>query len=108
MGDAQVFIRTAAFNFDVAGFFTKWQNDLDDAQTPSGQWPHVTPSVLRDGKTGEPLDGGAAWAEAGIICPWAIYLCYGDTRLLADHYDSFRRFVAFLRGPRWIRSVRTP
>src|SRR5690242_20791372 len=27
-GDAQVFSRTAAFNFDVAGFFTNWLRDL--------------------------------------------------------------------------------
>ncbi len=33
-GDAQVFIRTAAFNMHVAPFFTKWIRDLDDAQSP--------------------------------------------------------------------------
>ena len=27
-GDAQVFARTAAFNMDVAGFFTKWLGDV--------------------------------------------------------------------------------
>ncbi len=35
-GDAQVFVRTAAFNMDVAAFFSKWLVDLTDAQLPDG------------------------------------------------------------------------
>ena len=42
-GDAQVFARTAAFNRDVAGFFTKWLQDLADAQAPDGAFPAVAP-----------------------------------------------------------------
>ena len=33
-GDAQVFARTAAFNMDVAGFFTKWLKDVAADQLP--------------------------------------------------------------------------
>ncbi len=33
MGDAQVFLRTATYNMDVAAFFTKWMIDVEDAQT---------------------------------------------------------------------------
>jgi alpha-L-rhamnosidase len=90
-GDAQVFTRTAAFNMDVAGFFTKWTRDLEDAQSPEGTYPMVVPNPGLAGK-----DGGPAWADAGIICPWTIYQCYGDTRLLEERYDSMQRFVGFL------------
>ena len=45
-GDAQVFSRTAAFNMDVAGFFTKWLKDVAADQYPSGSVPHVIPDVL--------------------------------------------------------------
>ncbi|HMD80023.1 MAG TPA: family 78 glycoside hydrolase catalytic domain, partial [Anaerolineales bacterium] len=91
-GDAQVFIRTAAFNMNVAGFFTKWTRDLEDAQVPDGAYPAVTPnpSVWSIG------DGGPAWADAGVICPWTIYQCYGDTRLLEERYASMQRFIEFL------------
>ena len=92
-GDAQVFIRTAAFNMDVAGFFTKWLNDLDDAQTERGEYPPVAPNTSVVGN-----DGGPAWADAGVICPWTIYLCYGDTRLLAQHYPNMVRFIEFLKS----------
>ncbi|RPJ23840.1 MAG: alpha-L-rhamnosidase, partial [Chloroflexi bacterium] len=91
-GDAQVFIRTAAFNMNVAGFFTKWARDLEDAQYPDGAYPAVAPnpSAWTIG------DGGPAWADAGVICPWTIYQCYGDTRLLEAHYASMQRFIEFL------------
>ena len=38
-GDAQVFLRTASCNLDVAAFFTKWMTDVADAQTPAGVFP---------------------------------------------------------------------
>ncbi|GAB4443812.1 MAG: alpha-L-rhamnosidase [Anaerolineae bacterium] len=99
-GDAQVFIRTAAYNMDVAAFFTKWQQDLADAQTEAGQFPAVAPNPAVFGE-----DGGPAWADAGVICPWTVYLCYGDTRLLETHYDSMARFIDYLKAssPGFIR-----
>ena len=38
-GDAQVFLRTAAFNMEVAGFFSQWLQDLAEAQTARGTIP---------------------------------------------------------------------
>ena len=91
-GDAQVFIRTAAFNRNIAGFFTKWTRDLEDAQFPDGAYPAVAPNPSMKTIT----DGGPAWADAGVICPWTIYQCYGDTRLLEEHYASMQLFIEFL------------
>ena len=88
-GDAQVYIRTATLNADVQAFFTKWLADLEDAQRADGQFPMVAPlKVAGD-------DGGPAWADAGVICPWTIYEVYGDRRLLETHYDAMKRFIAF-------------
>lgn len=91
-GDAQVFVRTAAFNMDVRGFFHKWVRDIRDAQYPSGAVPSVVPEK---GFTGED-DGGPAWSDATIICPWTIYLCYGDKQILTDHYTSMQRYLDYL------------
>ncbi len=38
-GDAQVFSRTASFNMDVAGFFTKWLADVAADQNEKGAYP---------------------------------------------------------------------
>jgi alpha-L-rhamnosidase len=90
-GDIQVFARTAAFNMDVAGFMTKWAQDVADSQSEQGCIPPVVPSVdtLME-------DGGPAWADAAIICPWTIYLCYGDKRILEQNYAVMTRFMDFL------------
>ncbi len=90
-GDAQVFVRTAAFNLDVAAFFTKWLVDLTDAQSANGTVPPLAPippqlTIMRG-------DGGPAWADAIVICPWTIYRCCGDKRLLERHYDAMKAFV---------------
>lgn len=89
-GDAQVFIRTAACNMEVAGFFTKWLIDLDDAQGGDGDFPDVAPRT-------DAGSGTAAWGDAGVICPWTIYLCYGDRRLLEAHYPAMVRWVEYGR-----------
>jgi len=89
-GDAQIFIRTATYNMDVAAFFTKWLVDLEDAQTPEGAFPDVAPHKVAMGS------GVPAWGDAGVICPWTIYQVYGDTRVLEKHYESMKKWIAYL------------
>lgn len=91
-GDAQVFIRTACFNMNVASFFSKWLKDLEADQLENGAVPHVIPNVL-----GEDSCASAAWADAAVICPWTIYLCYGDKRILENQYDSMKAWVEYIR-----------
>ncbi len=91
-GDAQVFIRTACFNMDVRLFFHKWLQDMRDAQRPDGAIPPVIP----DPDVTNLPDGGPAWSDAAIICPWTVYLCYGDRQILEDHYGTMRRYMDFL------------
>jgi len=94
-GDAQVFCRTAAFNTNVAGFFTKWLKDMAADQLDSGSIPHVIPDVL--GNPGKPQAGAAGWADAAVIIPWTMYLTYGDTRILEDQYASMTRWLDYVR-----------
>lgn len=91
-GDAQVYVRTATLNCDVQSFFTKWLVDLADGQRADGQFPMVAPvKVAGD-------DGGPAWADAGVICPWTIYQVYGDKRLLERQYPSMKKFIDFCKN----------
>ena len=94
-GDAQVFIPTAAFNYDVASFFRKWTRDLADGQHPSGAYPDTAPDIFYNIWPAN-AGGNAAWAEAGIICPWVVYQKFGDTRILAENYPAMTRYVAYL------------
>jgi len=100
-GDAQVFIRTACFNRDVAGFFTKWLRDLAAEQNDQGSVPMVIPDPMGRPKkspgAGFPSGGSSAWADAAVICPWTIYLCYGDKGILAQQYESMKGWVGYMR-----------
>ncbi|RYG36234.1 rhamnosidase [bacterium] len=88
-GDAQAYVRTAATYSDVQPFFRKWLVALDDDQREDGQYPKIAPQIMNE------ADGGPAWSDAGVICPWTVYGVYGDQRLLAEHYPGMRRFVEF-------------
>lgn len=102
-GDAQVFVRTACYNRDVRGFFHKWVQDLRDAQLPGGSVPPFAPDASMG--TGS-VDGGPAWSDATIICPWTIYLCYGDTKILSDHYASMKAWLDDQKKERCIGYIR--
>ncbi|MEN6384989.1 MAG: family 78 glycoside hydrolase catalytic domain [Phycisphaerales bacterium] len=90
-GDAQIYINTACYQNDMQAFFTKWLTDLTDSQRSDGQFPMVAPlKAVGD-------DGGPAWADAGIICPWTIYKMYGDKRVLEKHYKAMKKYITFCK-----------
>jgi alpha-L-rhamnosidase len=102
-GDAQVFVRTACFNMDVRAFFHQWMQSARDAQSPNGAVPCVIPQkgfMNRD-------EGGPAWSDATIICPWTIYLCYGDKLILEEHYDSMQKYLGFMENHRSKNLIRS-
>lgn len=107
MGDAQVFLRTASYNMDVAAFFTKWMVDVEDAQTPEGIFPDTAPRLREGGDfVGlRHLGGAAGWADAGIVVPYTIWRVYGDRRILERHYGAMVRWVDWIasRNPDGLR-----
>jgi alpha-L-rhamnosidase len=90
-GDAQVFARTAAYNMNVAPFFTKWLKDVAADQREDGAVPFVIPNVL-----GANAAASAGWADAATIIPWNMYQAYGDTKFLADQYESMKKWVSYM------------
>jgi len=100
MGDAQAYVRTATFNADVAAFFTKWSDDVAEAQRSFGAYPDYAPYPMAHGTPGKTF--GTGWTDAGIICPWTIWKTYGDTRIIARHWASMTRFME------WRQASTTP
>ena len=90
-GDAQVFVKTASYNYDVERFFTKWLADLRADQTDWGTVPSVIPNVF------SPDDNcSAAWADASTICPWQIYQTYANTDILKDSLESMKKYIEYI------------
>ncbi|HEY3333142.1 MAG TPA: glycoside hydrolase family 78 protein [Capsulimonadaceae bacterium] len=93
MADAQIFIRTATYNRNIASFMTKWMQDVVDAQMPSGSFTDFAP---KPAKFPWCEFGAPAWADAGVIVPWTLSQVYGDKEILRKHYDSLRRYFDYL------------
>jgi alpha-L-rhamnosidase len=98
-GDAQIFLRTACFNMDVSVFIRKWLQDLRDAQSSSGAISAVAPRLARMDIL--PMeDGGPAYSDAVVLCPWTHYLWYGDRDILRENYAAMTRYMEFLEEHR--------
>lgn len=90
-GDAQMFIRTATFLYEVGPFFEKWLGDLQLEQRSDGAVPFVIPHVLSEDQY-----ASAAWGDAAVICPWTIYITSGDARILSRQYESMRGWIDYI------------
>lgn len=92
-GDAQVFARSATYNMDVDQFYTRWFNTLRDCQGDDGRYSDFVPWI-GSAPAGAPKGRGhMGWMEAGIIIPWQLYLQYGDTRFIEEHWESMNRYM---------------
>jgi alpha-L-rhamnosidase len=107
MGDAQVFLRTASYNMDVAAFFTKWMVDVEEAQTAEGVFPDVAPRINEKERfVGlDELCGAAGWADAGVIVPWTIWRVYGDRRIIERHWGAMTAWLGWIErnNPKGLR-----
>jgi alpha-L-rhamnosidase len=96
-GDAEVFSRTAAYNFNVNQFFAKWLKDLAFDQYENGAVPHVIPDVLQKTPFGH-ASQAAGWGDAGMIIPYNMYVVYGDKKILEDQYPSMQASINYIRN----------
>jgi alpha-L-rhamnosidase len=94
-GDANFYMATAAFNFDLSRFYTKWENDLIDSQGTDGRLCHVAPG----GWAGASSEGGygGGWGDVAICVPYRLWKTYGDVGPIGDHYQAMEHWVEFLQ-----------
>ncbi|HWP42033.1 MAG TPA: glycoside hydrolase family 78 protein [Blastocatellia bacterium] len=95
MGDIQIFVGTGIFNMDMAAFFTKWMRDVRDAQAEDGRFADFSPHPFGKDRI---FTGAPGWGDAGIVVPWRVWQHYGDRRMLAESFDSAKRWIEFIRG----------
>ena len=92
-GDTQVFARTATFLGRVEMFFAKWLADLRADQREDGRIPRMIPDVSRKSNS---RTNACGWADAVTIVPWRHYMAYGNKQVLADHYETMKKWVDYL------------
>lgn len=96
LNDATVRAQEAIYNFDMARLFGKWVQDIADTQDARGAIMNTAPDIV-------PLRPGYwehthadAVSTSFLLIPWLLYLHYGDTRVLARHFDALCRWAQFL------------
>ena len=98
-GDWQLFIPTAAFLFDVAGFSLKWLRDLAVEQLDNGCVTNYVPDVLRQRVEVTELwlsmQGSSGWGDAMVMVPWEMWRAYGDVDVLAELWPHMMAWVDF-------------
>ena len=95
-GDAGVTVATTLTAFDAVGFFERWLRDLRLEQLPNGEVPVVVPYFASYQRFWQVIGGGgaaAAWGDAIIEVPWALYRRTGDIRILRDNFGAMSRWV---------------
>ncbi|HEY4357208.1 MAG TPA: family 78 glycoside hydrolase catalytic domain [Acidobacteriaceae bacterium] len=99
MGDAGAFWRTGSFNFDIQPFSHKFVLDIEDAQTPAGEFTDVSPNILA------PNAGAPGWGDAGIFIPYTTWLQYGDTAIMEQAWPAMERWMANIleHNPNYLR-----
>jgi alpha-L-rhamnosidase len=91
-GDGQVIAEASIHDFQMAAFYTKWLNDMHDAQQENGRIPNTSPTLIGG------MGGGIAWGSAYILLPWWMYEYYNDSRILNVHYPGMKHYIDYLRN----------
>jgi alpha-L-rhamnosidase len=92
LGDRSSESKGEAYLFDIAALYTKWLQDMTDAQKESGSIPDVCPPYW-------PLyNDSVTWPSTAVIAPGALYDHYGDLRVIERHYPTMVKWIAHMSG----------
>lgn len=85
-----------SYCFDIHDWFTKVCRDMGDAQTEDGHIPTNSPNYLVGIEPHGYWNNSAEWGIAGVLVPWHLYEWYSDRKVLAESFESARRYVDYL------------
>lgn len=89
-GDAQVFAKTACYNYDTRRFFRKWLGDVRAEQLENGGITDIVPNFWQMQKS------STAWGDVITVMPWQMYLMYGCKEVLEENFDSMKKWVDYM------------
>ncbi|MGE4568480.1 MAG: family 78 glycoside hydrolase catalytic domain [Bacteroidales bacterium] len=92
LGDRATGSKGEAFVFDNSQLYAKWMQDIEDAQRADGCVPAVAPSYWQI------YNGDVTWPAAYLIISDMLYRQFGDIRPISLHYDSFKKYIAYIKN----------
>ncbi len=91
-GDTGIFCGAASYIADTYNFLGKYLGDMRDSQNErDGAYADICPAVFEKN-----FCGTGAWADAGIIIPYKLWIMYGDDAVIAEHYDSMEKYMDYI------------
>ena len=87
-GDLAVFSNTAVYLANSDNFLRQHMQTLRDLQATDGRFTDTAPMGVGA--------GGFIWGSVGVVVPWELYLQYGDTATLAEHYDAMAAYMNYM------------
>ena len=96
LGDAMVTAPSALANFDMVMFYDKYMRDVADTRQPDGNIAALAPPPPWPGNITLPYAFGLSpvWSSAFWSIAWEVYQQTGDARLIREHYETIKGFLA--------------
>ena len=90
LGDRSEECRGESFIFHVVNLYSKWMQDVQDAQRPSGSIPDLAPAYWPF------YNDNTTWPGTFLIAPGNMLDQYGDVETVRAHYEAMKRWVRYM------------
>lgn len=97
-GDMGVFIDAGLFLEDGYPVIRKWLGECRLNQYEDGRVANIAPKNNVPSYFSGLLAGSVGWGDACIIVPYAMYLRYGDERILEENYEMMQKWFSYLES----------
>jgi alpha-L-rhamnosidase len=87
LGDRSSESKGETYLFDVASHYSKWIQDMADAQNDSGSISDVSPSYWAL------YNDNVTWPSSAVIIPGGLLDQYADSALIVRHYPAMVRWI---------------
>lgn len=88
-GDAQIFLPTAIYNYDVFPFLMNYA-DVINASSAEAQYSAIIPQAFVPEFSGLYSSG---WSDIGVIIVWELSLYSGSNDIIEKYYDNMDRYM---------------
>ncbi|OXM87994.1 alpha-L-rhamnosidase [Paenibacillus rigui] len=85
-----------AYNTHIEPLLVKSMEDIRDAQLPSGMVPTTAPEYVVFAEPWECFRDSVSWGGAYVLIGWNLYHQYGNTRILAEHFEGMKAYIDYI------------
>ncbi|MBB6003770.1 alpha-L-rhamnosidase [Arcicella rosea] len=91
LGDRTTGAYGESFIFDNVRLYSKWLNDIEQAQKPDGSIPDVAPAFWRY------YGDNVTWPGTYITIADMLYHQFGDKETIKKHYPSMKKWIDYMQ-----------